>query len=93
MYAILSNLMAALQSYDGEDRFRNSRWTSAWHVIDEACKYHPDVAFGGFVQPMLRLRPSQRAKAPQSVADKLIEYGQLVDVLPGGPTDEGVNNG
>jgi hypothetical protein len=87
IYAILSNLMAALQNADLPEKERNKRWTQAWYVIDEACKYGPDVAFGGFVQPMLKLRPSPRAKSPQEVSDKLIEYGQTVDILPGGPSE------
>jgi hypothetical protein len=87
IYAILSNLMAALQNADLPEKDRNKRWTQAWYVINEACKYGPDVAFGGFVQPMLKLRPSPRAKSPQEVSDKLIEYGQTVDILPGGPSE------
>lgn len=88
IYAILSNLMAALQNKDLDMKTRNKRWTSAWAVIDKACDYGPDVAFGGFVQPMLRNRPSPQAKTPKEVADKLIEYGQQVDILPGGPNEE-----
>jgi hypothetical protein len=91
VYAILSNLMAALQNADFPEKDRNKRWTQAWHVINEACKYGPDVAFGAFVQPMLKLRPSNRAKAPKEVSDQLIEYGQEVDILPGGgqaPTED-----
>jgi hypothetical protein len=83
IYAILSSIMAALQNKDYDEKTRNARWTQAWGVIDEACKYGPDVAFGAFVQPMLKARPSQRAKTPKAVSDKLIEYGQQVDILPG----------
>jgi MoxR-like ATPase len=87
IYAILSNLMACLQNADLADKQKNARWTQAWFVIEEACKYGPDVAFGAFVQPMLRLRPSPRAKAPKVVSDRLIKYGQEVDILPGGPSE------
>ncbi len=85
MYAILSNTMAILQNADMEPKERDKRWTQAWLVIHEACAYAPDVAFGGFVQPMLKLRPSHRAKTPKAVSERLIEYGQQVDVLPGKP--------
>ena len=87
IYAILSSLLGILQNTSYSDKERNTRWTQGWHVIKEACKYGPDVAFGAFVQPMIKCRPTPRAKAPKEVSDLLVEYGRAVDILPGGPEE------
>lgn len=94
VFAILSNMIAAIQRTDFDTKTRNQRWTQGWLVIEEACKHSAeDVAFGGFVMPMLKTRPSMRAKTPRAVADKLIEYGQHVDILPGGAEEDTPDEG
>ena len=82
VYAILTNMLAALYSSSGLSMsVRSKRWLAAWEVIYRAAKIGPDVVFP-FVKPMLQIWPDRRINPPKAVAEMIVKFGREIEALP-----------